>query len=92
MVPVESSSLRCADPSRGTVSPEVQGAQTDPFDTTALKVADDHLILVLMFDSVEAASTVSQTIGGPLMREHVIPLLASPTERSIGEAIFSLGI
>ena len=57
-----------------------------------VKVADDHLILVLSFDSAEAASTVSETIGGPLMREHVVPLLASPTERSVGEAIFSLGI
>jgi hypothetical protein len=57
-----------------------------------LKVADDHVILVLVFDSSEAAATVSETIGGPLMREHVIPLLASATERSVGEAIFSLGI
>jgi hypothetical protein len=56
-----------------------------------VKVADDHLILVLVLDSAEAAAAVSEAYGGPWMREYVVPLLSSPTERSIGEATCSLG-
>lgn len=56
-----------------------------------VKVADDHLILVLVLDSAEAAAAVSKTYGGPWMREHVTSHLSGPTERSVGEAICSLG-
>lgn len=54
-----------------------------------LKVDDAHLILVLTFASAEDADRVSREIGGPWMREHVAPLLAEPTERSVGEVIAS---
>jgi hypothetical protein len=56
-----------------------------------IKVADDHVILVAVFDSAEAADTVSEAIGSPWLREWVIPRLSSPTEQSFGEAICSLG-
>jgi hypothetical protein len=56
-----------------------------------VKVADDHVILVAVFDSAEAADTVSGSIGSPWLREYVIPRLSSPTEQSFGEAICSLG-
>lgn len=56
-----------------------------------IKVADDHVILVAVFDSGEAADVVSEAIGSPWLREWVIPRLSSPTEQSFGEAIFSLG-
>ncbi len=56
-----------------------------------IEVAADHVILVAVFDSGEAADTVSELIGSPWLREHVIPRLSSPTEQSVGEAIFSLG-
>jgi hypothetical protein len=56
-----------------------------------MKVADDHLILVLVLESAEAAAAVSETYGGPWMREHLIPRLASPTARSVGEVVCSLG-
>ncbi len=56
-----------------------------------IEVADDHLILVAVFDSAEAADAVSELIGSPWLREWVIPRLASPTEQSFGEAIYSLG-
>jgi hypothetical protein len=54
-----------------------------------LRVDDRHLILVLTFASAADADRVSKEIGGPWMREHVIPLLAEPTERSVGEVIAS---
>jgi hypothetical protein len=57
-----------------------------------VKVADDHLVLLLVFDSADAAQRVSETIGGPLMREHVSPHLASGTERSVGDVVLSFGI
>ncbi len=56
-----------------------------------IKVADDHVILVATFDSAEAADAVSEAIGGPWLREYVIPRLSNPTEQSFGEVIFSLG-
>jgi hypothetical protein len=56
-----------------------------------VKVADDHVILVAVFDSAEAADTVSESIGSPWLREWVIPRLSTPTEQSFGEAICSLG-
>jgi hypothetical protein len=56
-----------------------------------IEVAEDHVILVAVFDSAEAADTVSEAIGSPWLGEHVIPRLSSPTEQSFGEAIYSLG-
>jgi hypothetical protein len=56
-----------------------------------VKVADDHVILVAVFDSAEAADAVSDAIGSPWLREYVIPRLSSPTEQSFGEATCSLG-
>jgi hypothetical protein len=47
----------------------------------------DHLILVLRFESEEQANDLAQRVGGPLMREHIVPLLASPTERSLGPVV-----
>jgi hypothetical protein len=56
-----------------------------------VKIAEDHLILVLVLDSAEAAAAVSDTYGGPWMREHVRPRLAGDTDRSVGEVVVSLG-
>ena len=53
------------------------------------KVDDRHLILVLLFASAEDADRVSREVGGPWMREHIVPLLARDTERSVGEVIAS---
>jgi hypothetical protein len=52
-------------------------------------VDDTHLILVLFFASADDANRVARDVGGPWMNEHVVPLLASPTERSLGEVIVS---
>lgn len=54
-----------------------------------LKVDDTHLVLLLDFPSAEDADRVAREIGGPWMREHVVPLLDHGTERSVGEVIAS---
>ncbi len=53
------------------------------------KVDDRHLILVLLFAGPEDAARVAREVGGPWMREHVTPLLAGETERSVGEIVAS---
>jgi hypothetical protein len=53
------------------------------------KVDDRHLVLILVFDSPEDATRVAREVGGPWMRENIVPLLARDTERSVGEIIAS---
>jgi hypothetical protein len=53
------------------------------------KVDERHLILVLTFATEEDADRVARDVGGPWMREHIRPLLARDTERSVGEVIAS---
>lgn len=53
------------------------------------KVDDRHLILILEFASAEDADRIAREVGGPWMREHITPLLADGTERSLGEVIAS---
>jgi hypothetical protein len=51
------------------------------------KVDDRHLILLLTFANAEEADRVAREVGGPWMREHIVPLLAGDTDRSVGEVI-----
>jgi hypothetical protein len=53
------------------------------------KVDDTHLILLLTFETAEDAGRIARDVGGPWMREHMTPLLARDTERSVGEVIAS---
>ena len=53
------------------------------------KVDETHLILLLVFALEEDADRVSREVGGPWMRENIVPLLARDTERSVGEVIAS---
>ena len=55
-----------------------------------VRIDDLHWILLIVFDEREALDEATRTIGGPWMTEHVVPLLASPTERSVGEIVASL--
>lgn len=55
------------------------------------KVDESHLILILEFSSAEDADRVAREVGGPWMREHIRPLLAGDTDRSVGEVIASAG-
>jgi hypothetical protein len=53
------------------------------------QVDDRHLILLLEFSSADDADRMAREVGGPWMREHIRPLLAGDTERSVGEVIAS---
>jgi hypothetical protein len=53
------------------------------------KVDERHLILILEFAGTEDADRIAREVGGPWMREHIRPLLAGDTERSVGEVIAS---
>ena len=51
------------------------------------KVDDRHLILLLTFANAGEADRIAREVGGPWMREHIVPLLAGDTDRSVGEVI-----
>jgi hypothetical protein len=53
------------------------------------KVDESHLVLVLEFQTAEDADRIAREVGGPWMRENILPLLASDTERNVGEVIAS---
>jgi hypothetical protein len=55
------------------------------------KVDDTHLLLILEFSTADDADRIAREVGGPWMREHISPLLAGDTERSVGEVIASAG-
>ena len=52
-----------------------------------VRVDDTHLVLILEFASPQDADRVATEVGGPWMREHILPLLARGPERSVGEVI-----
>ncbi len=54
-----------------------------------VQVDDTHIALILEFTSAEDADRVASEIGGPWMREHIVPLPARGPERSVGEVIAS---
>jgi hypothetical protein len=53
------------------------------------KASETHLILLLFFAGPEDADRVSREVGGPWMREHMVPLLARDTDRSVAEVVAS---
>lgn len=54
-----------------------------------IQVEATHVILELDFSTPEDADRVSREVGGPWMRENILPLLAGGTERSVGRVIAS---
>ena len=51
------------------------------------RVTDTHLILILSFADADDAERIAREVGGPWMRENIVPLLARDTDRSVGEVI-----
>jgi hypothetical protein len=49
-----------------------------------VQVTSDHFILVILGDDAEVLDKFATEVGSPWMREHVVPLLASPPERHLG--------
>lgn len=53
------------------------------------KVDETHLMLILEFRTAEDSERIAREVGGPWMRENIVPLLAGDTERSVGEVVAS---
>jgi hypothetical protein len=86
--------LHFRDPVTDTTVEAFQSAVRQMIDAGGLaarvaKVDDTHLILLLDFHSPEDADRIAREIGGPWMRDNVVPLLDGDTERSVGEVIAS---
>ena len=86
--------LRLRDPVADATVEAVREAVRLVVDAGALaariaKVDEKHLVLILEFLTAEDADRVAREAGGPWMRENILPLLASDTERSVGEVIAS---
>jgi hypothetical protein len=84
--------LRLRDPVADTTVEAAREALPRVVDGGALaarlaKVDGTHLILILEFSTAEDADRIAREVGGPWMREHMLPLLAGDTERSVGEVI-----
>ena len=54
-----------------------------------MQVDERHAMLVLGFPDAETEERIKSEIGGPWMREHVVPLLDAPPERWSGEVVAS---
>jgi hypothetical protein len=52
-----------------------------------LRIDDTHVVLILEFASAADADRIAQKVGGPWMREQILPLLARGPERSVGEVV-----
>jgi hypothetical protein len=52
-----------------------------------VQVDATHAFRLLGFPDAETEERIKTEIGGPWMREHVVPLLASPPERTSGEVV-----
>ena len=86
--------LRLRDPVADTTVQAARAAMRLVVNAGALaarvaKVDERRLILILEFAGAEDADRIAREVGGPWMREHIRPLLAGDTERSVGEVIAS---
>ena len=52
-----------------------------------VRVDETHAFLVLGFPDAESEERIKNEVGGPWMREYVIPLLDTPPERTSGEVV-----
>jgi hypothetical protein len=84
--------LRLRDPVADTTAEAAREALVVDAGALAARVAkvdETHLILILEFSTAEDADRIAREVGGPWMRENIVPLPAGDTERSVGEVIAS---
>ena len=86
--------LRLRDPLADATAEAARDGMRLVVDAGALaarvaKVDEKHLVLILDFATAADADRIAREVGGPWMREHIRPLLAGDTERSLGEVIAS---
>lgn len=62
--------------------------QIDGFDSAkVVRVGDDHLVLVIVADSAATLDRIATEAGNAFMVEHVVPHLAEPPQRLVGEVV-----
>jgi hypothetical protein len=54
-----------------------------------VQTGEREVHLVLLFESAEQAAEITERIGNPFMREHIVPLLDGPTDRRTGPVVAS---
>ena len=86
--------LHFRDPMTNATAEALRDAVHKVVDAGALaarviQVEDRHVILELDFSASEDADRVSREVGGPWMRDNIVPLLADGTDRSVGHVIAS---
>jgi hypothetical protein len=86
--------LRLREPAPDSIVDAAREALQQVVDAGGLaarlaQVDDTHLILILEFSTLEDADRIAREVGAPWMREHIRPLLAGDTERTVAEVIAS---
>jgi hypothetical protein len=56
-------------------------------EADVVQTGERELHLVLLFRAPEDAARMMEEVGSPWMREHVVALLAGPTDRRVGAVV-----
>ena len=56
-----------------------------------VRMADDHLVLVITAASQDVLDRLATEVGGPWLRVNIAPLLSRPPERFIGPVVVDIG-
>ncbi|HYM68197.1 MAG TPA: hypothetical protein VEZ44_01260 [bacterium] len=67
----------------------IPGARTRPgFRSLQLvRNSDTDAIVIVHFETLEAAGRISQEYAAPWFREHFMPYLSGPSTRTVGELV-----
>lgn len=55
-----------------------------------VQTGEIEIVLIILADSMAILDDIATRIGSPWMMEHVVPLLASPPQRHLGEVLASV--
>jgi hypothetical protein len=58
-------------------------------EADVVQTGERELHLVLLFREADDPDRMMREVGSPWMREHVVPLLAGPTDRRVGVVVAS---
>ena len=54
-----------------------------------VRSGEAEIVLIILADTTEILDDIATRIGSPWMVEHVVPLLASPPQRHLGDVVAS---
>ncbi|MFN8027152.1 MAG: hypothetical protein U0W40_12580 [Acidimicrobiia bacterium] len=57
-----------------------------------IQTSDTQAVLLIVADRPETLDRIATEVGSPWMVEHVVPKLAGPPERKIGEVVMTSGL